>query len=122
MRDLARIPDGGVLAQSATGLAIIRRQKHEPIKLPSDRDAIIRATGRRYGSKFDEAWTLAELVEWIKSVVDTERWPFEPGLRRVTHRVFETPVGLVAGQAVHTIEVVSDGRYVHAYPVEDKPS
>jgi len=23
---------------------------------------------------------------------------------------------------VHTIEVVSDGRYVHAYPVEDEPS
>lgn len=29
------------------------------------------------------------------------------------------PVGYVAGRLVHTIRIVSDGRYVHAYPVED---
>jgi hypothetical protein len=117
--DPARVPDGGVIDRLSNGLEIIRRRKHEPLSSTADPETTARLSDRRYGSKFLPHWPLERLARWTRQVTEAEGWPFAPGVRRTTTRSFAEPVGLVAGRLVHTIEVVTDGRHVHAYPVED---
>ncbi len=62
---------------------------------------------------------LVDYVDWVTLVVRVLRWDAKT---RPTRHAFRLPeeVGLCRGRTVHTIEVVFDGRNIHAYPVEDR--
>jgi hypothetical protein len=115
------VPDGGTLRVLDNGLEIVRRQKLEwrasLEKLPPDK--LARRTGKVWGSKFYPEWTLPILIDWIVSVIVEEQWRLQPGEPREADRRLDRPVGLAGGGATHRIRVVSDGRYVHAYPIEE---
>jgi len=114
--DLAGIPDGGTLRTTASGLEIIRRRKHEPIDLEGlPRAEQRRMTDKRFGSKFSPHWSLARLTDWIAREIETREWT--QGSVQTVDVEFEQPVGVVTGRSTSTIRIMSDGRYVHAFPV-----
>jgi hypothetical protein len=115
------VSDGGVLLVAASGLEIVRRQKHEWFaglsKLPPDR--LAKMTNRVWGSKFLESWQSQKVAEWIAGQITAAGWTKE---RQAPHRldiIMPDVIGLADGRPVHTIRIVSDGRYVHAYPIKD---
>ena len=118
---LGRMPDGHRLRVLPGGLTIVRYVKHE--WTPSLDEALprrlVRATDKINGSKFLPAWTLDRVVDWMADQIQRAGWTLQPGARyKMDVRLME-PVGLAAGRLVHTIRIVSDGRYAHAYPVQD---
>jgi len=117
----ARVPEGHPLRVLRGGLTIVRYLKHEWVpgfeELPPDRSA--RRTDKVYGSKFLAAWNLDRLVDWMDLQIQRAGWTFQPGTRYKLDVRLAEPVGLVFGKIVHTIRIVSDGRYAHAYPIED---
>jgi len=120
---LHAVPDGEPLRVLDNGLVIIRRRKHEPtpdlLDLPPDQ--LRRRTDKRWGSKFspDWHWPLPELVDWIEHQLIDHADHFTPGQRQQIDLVETQAIGFVAGRPTRTIRIVSDGRYVHAYPVGD---
>jgi hypothetical protein len=119
--DLYAIPDGETLRVLPTGLEIIRREKHEWKRSLENLspEQLTTKTSKRWGSKFYPDWTLPVIVNWIESTVLAEGWPLRPGVRSETERVLDRDIGLVAGKATRRIKIVCDGRYVHAYPIQE---
>ncbi len=114
--DLAGISDGGTLRRLPSGLEIVRRRKHEPIDLDGlPRSERVRLTGKRFGSKFVGAWSLGRLTDWIAQEVEAQGW--SAGLPQQVDVHFNEAVGVVGGEFTSTIRIMSDGRYVHAFPV-----
>lgn len=112
-QDLTGVPDGGELARLANGLVIVRRKKHEPIDFDHAGD-LARLTDKRNGSKFLPEWTLQGYVEWLSAAA--ESMAHTPQTLTIS---FGREVGYSNGKKVDKIRIVSDGRYVHAYPVGD---
>ncbi len=119
--DLNRVPDGGVLRTVDSGLQIIRRKKHEwheslsklnPKKLKE-------RTGKVWGSKFLAFWTLESFVDQIEAEVILAGWTPAAQLPNPLDVIATHEIGLANGCKVHTIRIVCDGRYIHAYPIED---
>lgn len=114
-----RVRDRDALEILENDLVIIRAKKHEPMDfsgLPPRKIADI--TGKEFGSKFHPQWTLVRYVDWIRAEVERLRWTRVSG--RITNDFrFSGPIGTSRGEEVSTIRLVSDGHYVHAYPVED---
>jgi hypothetical protein len=114
-----KISDGGTLKTVEGGLQIIRRKKHEPINLEGlSREQRIRRTSKIYGSKFASAWNLVKYVEHIELRVKELKWTAATGAASDRLHLAE-PVGISNGVQVHTIRMISDGRFVHAYPDKD---
>lgn len=118
---LAKVPEGMPLRVLHGGLSIIRYLKHEWIpgleKLPPER--LARRTDKVNGSKFLAEWNLDCLVPWMEGQIEQAGWTLQPGARYKMDVHLDAPVGLVLGEKVHTIRIVSDGRYAHAYPIKD---
>lgn len=111
--------DGETIRVLPSGLEIVRRRKHEPIDLASlPVEDLTRLTGKAFGSKFAASWNVERVVELIVERVATEGWSTETGRATAVVHMKET-VGHSNGKAVTAIRIVSDGRYVHAYPVEE---
>lgn len=118
--DLSGVPDGGPLRRLGSGLEVLRRVKHEAVHVENlSRSALQRLTNKVQGSKFLESWPLPRVLGQTTMIVQEEGWVLEPGIRRQVRRHLDEPVGIVNGEVVSTICVVSDGRYVHAYPDRD---
>jgi hypothetical protein len=110
--------DGETIRRLPSGLEIVRRRKHEAIDFSSLSTADLkRLTGKTYGSKFSASWSLERVVELIAERVAADGWSTDTGPARVVVEMNDT-VGYSNGKAVAAICIVSDGRYVHAYPVE----
>jgi hypothetical protein len=117
-----QIPNGGALRVLPGGLTILRYEKHEWRDELDGLSAVkLRVrTGKVWGSKFLGAGPLHRLVEWMARHVEERGWTLQPGTHyRAVIRASEF-VGLVEARKVHTIRIVSDGRFVHAYPIEDQ--
>jgi hypothetical protein len=115
-----KVRDREPLENLPGGLSIVRAMKHEAIELSSlTREELASRTGKRNGGKFSYGWALVDYVDWVTLVVSVLRWDAKT---RPTRHAFRLPeeVGLCRGRTVHTIEVVFDGRNIHAYPVEDR--
>ncbi|HSI35288.1 MAG: hypothetical protein ACAI43_21235 [Phycisphaerae bacterium] len=119
--DLNRVPDGGTLRVLASGLEIVRRKKHEwsnhLTRLTPEE--LKRKTNKVWGSKFLAFWTLEALVDRIEREVTTARWSDSAQEPSPLDIVDVHEIGLASGESVHTIRIVCDGRYIHAYPIED---
>lgn len=119
--DLGRTPDGGTLRRLPNGLEIVRRQKHEPIMLGAGSSDIASRTDKKSGSKFVSQWGLDRVTNFLEKQLLAPGCPLKPLLPgAMTIRAGE-PIGIVGGDSVQSVRIVSDGRYVHAYPVEDAP-
>ncbi|MEE8169327.1 MAG: hypothetical protein V3T70_02155 [Phycisphaerae bacterium] len=117
--DLAGVPDGGTLRRLASGLEVVRRRKHEPIAHEQLQSAgLEHLTDKRHGSKFAPDWTLQRLTEWITSEIEARQWSIGTAQDADVH--FKNPVGYFLGKSVKTIRIISDGRFVHAFPIEDQ--
>jgi hypothetical protein len=77
-------------------------------------------TDKVNGSKFAANWPLERYVSWLSDFVGRQGWQFPPSLDQRVRMPFDEEVGVADGKVVHTIEVVAQGRYVHAYPVPDR--
>src|SRR5438876_8789180 len=77
--ELNRVADGGVLKTLPSGLQIIRRKKHEWWEglngLPAKKLKL--RTGKVWGSKFLQFWTLESLVERIETEVSAAGWTID---------------------------------------------
>ncbi len=116
IKDLYAVPDGQTLVTLATGIEIVRRRKHEPIRINSlDRQQLESRTGKKSGSKFLPGTTLEHIVG------DTEAILTENDAALNTSgtytKTFTDDVGLVGGVRVKTLQVLCNGRYAHAFPV-----
>ena len=122
-QDLNRVADGGTLRTLASGLEIIRREKHEWSanldKLPPKK--LAERSGKVWGSKFLAFWTLEALVNRIETAVTVVGWTTAAQDPNPIDIEDEREIGLVSGRKVHTMRIVCDGRYIHAYPIEDSP-
>ena len=120
--DPAGIRDGETLRRLDSGLEIQRRLKHEPVDFSSWSPAELEEkTDERHGSKFLPEWSLQRVTNWTAQAVADAGWTLRPGIKRSAIFQFEAPVGIVRGRRSYKIKIVSDGRYVHAYPVgEDR--
>ena len=120
-QDWAGLPDGAPICELPSGLVIVRYRKHDP--LPEGMTLNRARPFRRRGddvSTFLPTWPLERVVRFIEQHVGELSWELEPGVNRRVEIPMNEPVGLVAGSNVHTIRISSDGRYLHAYPVEDR--
>ena len=117
----SRTPDGQILVELPSGLAIIRRRKHEPIDFDAlSSQELLWRTNKVNGSKFLPSWDLDSCVGWLQERLDELGWHRPPGCAAKADFALNQPVGYANGQQVNTIRIVSDGHYVHAYPVEDQ--
>jgi hypothetical protein len=117
--DLAGVPDGETLRRLESGLQIVRRRKHEPIDFEGlARNERVRLTDKRFGSKFLQDWGIVRLTDWIAEEIDSRNWTV--GTPLSVDVAFDRPVGIVSGEETAIIRIISDGRYVHAFPVEDR--
>ena len=120
-KDSAATPDGGDLVTCAGGIVVIRRRKHEYVPgldaLPHDQR--VQRTGKVFGSKFAAGWTLTRITDETRRVVEREGWIKAPPAVRSATQTYDAAVGLVGGESVRTMKVVSDGRTAHGYPVKD---
>ena len=114
-----KVQDREPLKTLANGLMIVRCKKHEPIDLANlSRKQVVLRTSKVFGSKFASDWNLVNYVEWIESRLEELGWTTATGpATDIQH--FVSPIGIARGNAVHTIMLRSDGRFVHAYPDED---
>ena len=119
--DLAATPDGEVLRITAGGLHILRRQKHEhDPQVGAGRS--VRAVGKTdkvSGSKFNENWPLARIVNFIEEQINAMGWQYPPNAKQSADLPQPAEVGVSDGEIVNTVHIVREGRYVHAYPVKD---
>ncbi|HLX62688.1 MAG TPA: hypothetical protein VKX17_15525 [Planctomycetota bacterium] len=112
--------DGDTLRKLPSGLEIVRRKKHEPIDFLSlDAADRKKLTGKIFGSKFASTWDLDRVTNFIAQHVASNGWDSGTGPASMDVLVSEI-AGYANGKIVHAIRIVSDGRYVHAYPVEDR--
>jgi hypothetical protein len=119
--NFARMPDGAVLRTLESGLQIVRRKKHEwrDALASMTLEKLRMSTNKVHGSKFLPAWDLTRLVAWIEVQARAANWTGElQEPNPIVVRLGEI-VGIAGGERVHTIRVVCDGRYIHAYPVKD---
>ena len=101
------------------GLEIVRSIKHEPISLArTSKRKLLAKTDKHAGSKFLPQWTLWRYVHWTAAQVAQLGWTRETGIASYDVLMDEV-IGVSHGQYVRTIRIVSDGRYVHAYPVRE---
>ena len=112
------VRDGAQLKALANGLIVVRRKKHEAIDLSGlAAMELVKRSSKVSGSKFAADWNLKRCVDWIEKQTVELGWTSESGAK--TEDVsFEEAVGISRGKKVYTIRLVSDGRHVHAYPVE----
>jgi len=98
--DLNRVPDGGVLRTLENGLHIVRRKKHEwsdslkklnPKKLKE-------RTGKVWGSKFLDFWTLDSLVDRIEAAAILAGWTIDEQQPNPLDVVEEREIGVVNGK------------------------
>lgn len=117
--ELRSVRDREPLRTLPGGLVIVRCMKHEPCDLSQlSREQLRQRTSKVYGSKFTAEWTLDRYAQWITDRVVQLGWTLQTGPAEDDLHS-DRPVGVSAGNLVHTIHLVSDGRYLHAYPVED---
>ena len=117
-QDLQRPLDGETLRTLPSRLEILRRRKHELIDVSGYLlKELAQMTGKRHDRKFGVAWTLPVLTDWIAEQSTHANWVLQPGRPRHMDRKFNEVIGLVGGQQSHMIRIVSDGRYVHTYPI-----
>jgi hypothetical protein len=117
--DPAGVRDGETLRRLSSGLEIVRRRKHEPIDFEGlTRNERLRLTDKRFGSKFLPDWGIVRLTDWIADEIDTRKWTARTPLS--VDVGLDRPVGIASGEETSTIRIMSDGRYVHAFPVEDR--
>ena len=110
--------DGETIRELPSGLEIVRRRKHEAIKLAGlSAESLRRLTNKTFGSKFIASWNVERVVAFVAERVLAEGWSSETGQISLVVEMNET-VGYVNGRTVTAIKIVSDGRYIHAYPVE----
>ena len=109
--NLPDVPDGGELRTLAGNLVILRRIKHEWRDALSeiDPDKLRRLTGKKWGSKFFRSWTLVGLCDLIADEAAKAQWKRGDPPAGSIDVTAENPVGLVAGEEVHTIRIVTDG-------------
>jgi hypothetical protein len=83
--------DGGTLKTLASGLQIIRRQKHEwlPALQSSTPEELRRQTDKIRGSKFVATWTFTRFFEWIETEVDALSWNAATGASEHTSQFEE---------------------------------
>lgn len=118
--NLHLVRDRETLVRLDLGVEIIRAMKHESISFQGmNKTEIGRVTDKINGSKFAHAWSLERYVIWLVDIVEQYGWRFPPSLRQRIQLRLHEPVGVADGEISHTIEVVAQGRYVHAYPVPD---
>jgi hypothetical protein len=111
-------PDGSQLKALTGGLIIVRRMKHESIDLNGLKpEQILHRTSKRSGSKFAPNWDLKHYVNWIETMVLKLGWTVKTGPIEQDTK-FNHAVGIYRGRKMYTIRLASDGRYLHAYPVE----
>jgi hypothetical protein len=112
-----RVPDREPLEVLPGGLVLVRSMKREPISSKNlTRAKLLARTNKRRGSKFLPDWTLTRYVEWSRATIAKLGWTSQTGM--ASHEIaFDSPIGISHGEYVSTIRLVSDGRYVHAYPV-----
>lgn len=119
-QNLYAVRDRETLVRLDSGVEIIRAMKHEPVSFQGKSDAqIVRLTNKINGSKFAHDWTLEQYVQWLSAVSQQQGWQFPPSLHHRIQLPLTAAVGVADGKPSHTIEVVAQGRYVHAYPVPD---
>jgi hypothetical protein len=116
------ISDGCVLLTADSGLEIIRRRKHEWFAalatLPPDK--LMKMTNKVWGSKFLEAWSSRKTAEWVAGQITEAGWTRQRQEPHPLDITMPEVIGLADGERVRTIRIVSDGRYVHAYPIKDQ--
>jgi hypothetical protein len=113
-----RVEDRAPLEVLVSGLIVVRCIKHEPIATGKVPRATLRTmTDKLRGSKFAREWSLVPYVDWLTNMIQSLGWDHRTG--HASHEVeFPSPVGVSNGKPVYRIRIVSDGRYVHSYPVE----
>ena len=103
------------------GMEITRATKHEPTDFDAlSRTDLERLTDDYNGSKFLPSWPIGRVVEWTAAQIRVQGWRFPPGVQARVHVALDEPVGYVHGKLVSTIAVLASGRWVHAYPDEDR--
>ena len=119
-RNLHLVRDRETLLRLDSGVEIIRAMKHEPVSFEGmNKAAMRRLTDKVNGSKFAATWTLERYADWLAAFATQQGWLFPPSLRERVRERLNEEVGVADGEISHTIEVVGQGRYVHAYPVPD---
>jgi hypothetical protein len=85
------------------------------------REEVRLRTDKANGRKFLPGWDADRIADWTLRLVEARGWTVRPGrAERAAERLAE-PAGIVEGEPVHTILVIFDGRYAHAFPVRDEP-
>jgi len=119
-RQLARVPDGGVLHTMASGINILRRKKHEPIVLADlTREEIAWRTDKNNGSKFLPGTSLSRIVEMTCEILMENK--AVSGTKDGYTKAYDKVVGVSRGEAVRAVKVVrsNNGAYAHAYPEDE---
>jgi hypothetical protein len=119
-RKLARVPDGGVLHTTASGINILRRKKHEPIvsdDMPPEE--LAHRTDKKNGAKFLPGTTLSRIVEMTCEILEENEAALGSNLGYT--KVYGEPVGISRGRRVRAVKVVrsTNGAYAHAYPEDE---
>jgi hypothetical protein len=119
---LSRALDGDTLRKLPNGIQIIRRKKHEWVSSldPQNRADFLKKTNPFFGSKFLPSWTLSHHLAWLEQRIAELKWRLDsPRDGEATFKE-KAAVGYSNGRLVHTIRLVIDSGFVHAYPVEDE--
>ena len=115
-KDLYAVPDGQTLIILATGIEVIRRRKHEPIRIDGlDQKQLASRTGKKSGSKFLPGTTLEHIVRYTEAILSENHATLNTSDKYT--KTFTDDVGIMNGVRVKTITVFFDGRYAHAFPV-----
>jgi hypothetical protein len=119
--NLSTVPDGGDLRALAGGIVIIRRMKHEWREDfdTMEQEKLRVRTSKKWGSKFLDSWPVDRQVNWMERLIVAAGWRRQgKSDLSMTIRLQEY-VGLADGEKVHTIKIMCDGHYAHAFPVKD---
>ena len=118
---LRAVPDGCVLHTLPSGIAIVRRKKHEPIDTMNlSRQELERLTGKEEGAKFLPGTTLARIVEMTIQVLQEKQ--AQVGENTEYNTVYDQPIGISRGRRVRGLRVVRSqgGRIAHGFPEEEE--
>ena len=85
--------------------------------MPAEKLAL--RTNKKWGSKFLPEWSVPQICDWIEEQVNAAGWTLTIQEPNPLDIHFTQDVGLVEGKRVRTIQIRSDGRNVHAYPIKD---
>jgi hypothetical protein len=120
--DYYKVRNRETLCRLESGMEITRATKHEPIDFDGlSKRELERLTNDYNGSKFLPTWPLERVVEWTAEQIDKSGWRFPPGAQERVQVDVREPVGYVDGRLVSTVTVMVSGRWVHAFPDEDRP-